>query len=96
MHEKANKLCANSGFIPNVSLYLDQLMTSYNFSAMGLGIAFVTDTLVKFGQTRSSTVFYKINDQSAKRELCIGFKCSRYASHAMTGFINISKKYALS
>ena len=38
------KICHESGFEPKTSIYFDQLMTSYNMAASGLGVCFVTDT----------------------------------------------------
>lgn len=46
---------------------IDLLMTSYNMAAAGLGICFVTDTLVKEVAPNDNLLFYKINSPHSKR-----------------------------
>ena len=67
-------LCEASGFEPNVAIYLDQLTTSYNTSQNGMGIAFVTDTIVNFTGTNNNVVFYKLDGDICTRPLCIAHK----------------------
>ena len=46
-YRHAMEICASHGFTPKVRFSLDQLITSYHFAGKGLGIAFVSDCMVK-------------------------------------------------
>jgi len=82
------KICQESGFTPEASIYFDQLMTSYNMSAAGLGICFVTDTLVKEVAPNNNLFFYKIDSEYAKRTVYLLSKKKRYLNRVIKEFIN--------
>ena len=84
------KICNEAGFVPNAAIYLDQLMTSYNMSASGLGICFVTDTLVKEVAASDNLLYYKIDSEYATRTVYLLRKKKRYLNRAVKEFINIA------
>lgn len=92
MYERARSIFLETGFEPKNVIYLDQQMTSYNAARAGLGVAFVTDTLVRSGMDDGSVVFYKLNSQRARRTLYIGRKAGRYCSHTTEEFIRIAEE----
>ena len=81
------KMCNESGFNPEVTIYFDQLMTAYNMTSSGLGICFVTDTLVKAVAPDENLVYYKINSEYAKRTVYLLHKKKRYLNKAVKEFI---------
>lgn len=87
MNRRALQLCKNSGFVPEASLYLDQLMTSYNLAKAGLGIAFVTDTLVHNIEDSGTCLFYRLAQENARRTLFLAHKRNRYLTLAARAFI---------
>ena len=91
-HNMALKLCKSAGFKPQVSLYLDQLMTSYNFSTSGMGIAFITDTVIRNTNNFDASTIYSLGTDAAKRTVYIGHKRSRYISNAVKQFISVAIK----
>ena len=93
MHDRGIALCQNSGFTPHVYMYLDQLMTTYHMAMRGLGVAFVTDTLVNMSFLKSNAVYYRIDDRMARRNIFIAHKKHRYVTHAMQAFIQASHDY---
>lgn len=88
----AIEICSHYGFAPKVRFYLDQLMTSYRFAGKGLGIAFVSDALVKLTPFEEDVVFYKIDSPLAKREIAAVHKKSRYLSKAVQEFISVAER----
>lgn len=82
------KICHEAGFTPETSIYFDQLMTSYNMSAAGLGICFVTDTLVKEVAPNNELLYYKIDSEYAKRTVYLLHKKKRYLNRVIKEFIN--------
>lgn len=83
---RAEQLCAEAGFVPNVRIRLDQMITAYNLSRYGMGITFVSDILV--GKVHSGDcVFYALKGPVAHRTMSIGSKKNRYINHAEAAFI---------
>ena len=92
MYERAKGIFVEQGFEPKSIIYLDQQMTSFNAARAGLGVAFVTDTLVRSGMDDGSVYFYKINSPRARRTLYIGRKAGRYSSRTTKEFIRIAEE----
>lgn len=68
------KICHEAGFEPKTSIYFDQLMTSYNMAASGLGVCFVTDTLIKEVAPSDTLLYYNIDSNYAKRMVISSIK----------------------
>ena len=92
MNTRTMQLCENAGFVPKVKIYSDQLLTSYNMSRAGLGIALVTDNLLKAVHCTSKCAFYKISGDYTRRKLSIGYKKKRYPSRAMEAFVRCARE----
>ena len=91
MHRRAAALCEEAGFAPHVRILLDQMITSYNLACAGMGIAFVTDTIVTAARGRNC-VYYRLGGQHATRRMYIGYKHNRYISRACQAFIDTAKE----
>lgn len=92
MYTRTMQLCENAGFVPNVKIYSDQLMTAYNMSRAGLGLTVVTDNLMRAVHGTSKCRIYKISGENTKRKLCIGYKKKRYPSRAMEAFVQCARE----
>lgn len=92
MGMRALELCDEAGFAPKCSMYLDQLMTSYNMSRLGMGIALVSDTLIKSVSPTDELLFYKINSKNTIRQLYILSKKNKHLNKAMLKFIQTAKE----
>ncbi len=90
--KKAHLLCRKHNFTPNIVFELDQQVTSYNITASGMGISFVSDTLIKNLSASDSIVYYKLTDEEIIRNIHFFTKKNRYLSKACRKFIeeNIS------
>lgn len=87
MYRRANRLFELSGMTPGKTLYLDQLITAYNLALGGMGIAFVTDTLIS-AAPGEGCVYYRISAPQTTRTMSIGYKKGRYMSHACQAFMD--------
>lgn len=87
MNTHGFKICNEAGFNPDVAIYFDQLMTAYNMAASGLGICFVTDTLIKAVAPNNDLIYYKIDSEYAKRTVYLLHKKKRYLNRAVKEFI---------
>ncbi len=72
---------------PNVLFRLDQQITAYNVSSSGLGISFVSDTLVKNMESSAAMHYYRLSDVETARNIYFYQKKNRYHSLACQKFI---------
>ena len=86
-HTHSMELCAEAGFVPNVKIYPDQMITSYNMSRAGMGISLIPDLLIYSSPESGKCFFYKLSQLNSLRRLYIGFKKNRYKSRAVEEFI---------
>lgn len=89
--QRAMELCRQCGFRPRILFELDQQMTSYNITCSGMGISFISDTLVTKVPATFRVVYYKLAGDNSCRDLYLYWKQGRYFSRAMEEFLAISK-----
>lgn len=93
--ERAMMICKENRFSPNIVFELDQQMTSYNITTSGMGISFISDTLIARMPANPNVVYYKLKGKNTKRNIYFYWKRGRYVSRPMEEFLRIvMKKYA--
>lgn len=90
--KRALKLFKRHEIKPHVLFKLDQQITAYNFTCSGVGISFVSDTMVKNMSGSADVLFYKLNDDDIVRNIYFYTKVNRYLTKACTQFIEESIK----
>ncbi len=85
--KRARMLCKKHGFAPNVLFSVDQQVTSYNITCTGMGISFISDTLIAYLHDVENVAYYKLPDEEIHRELYCYVKNNRYLSTACRTFI---------
>ena len=93
--DRAMQIFAAHNIKPNVLLSLDQQMTSYNVACSGIGIAFVTDTLIMSTYRNPNVIFYKLDPAYSRRALCFFHKKGKYVTHAMKEFLKTAAEIAV-
>ena len=86
---RAMKLCSQSGFTPDIIFELDQQMTSFNISSSGMGISFISDTLIARVPSHPEIVYYKLDKELSSRNLCFYWKKGRYLNRIMREFLKM-------
>ncbi len=86
MGARAAKIFKDAELRPKIALWLDQLMTSYYMATSGIGLAFVTDTMI-LSSGHKSAVYFKINSPHAKRSLSIAHKKNVVLTRSLSRFI---------
>ena len=91
--KRANILFKNHKLKPNVIFSLDQQVTAYNISCTGMGISFVSDTLIKHIDADPALYYYKLCDNEILRNIYFYKKNNHYLSQACQKFIeyNVAK-----
>ena len=88
--DKAMQFFTRYRMTPQIILELDQQMTSYKVSCQGLGISFVTDTLIRCVPAEKQVILYKLDRDIALRNLCFIRKKARYITRAVQEFLKIA------
>ena len=90
MNGRGLQICRNAGFSPKISMQIDQVMTSFNIAAQGIGAVFIRDSIVKYMPEMEHLVYYRIGDPLARRQIFFGVKHGRYMSTAVREFLRLS------
>ena len=88
---RAMELCQQYGFVPNIVFELDQQMTSYNITCSGMGISFISNTLISKVPESADVVYYKLEGRESCRNLYFYWKRKSYFSKAMKAFLDLTK-----
>lgn len=89
--KRAEELFRARGIEPNIIFRLDQQVTAYNIALSGMGICFVSDTLVReMGQSSAELVYYNLPEEIAKRSIYFYRKKNHYRSLAAERFVEFS------
>ena len=91
MQRRAEKIFEEANFEPKVRITLDQLITSYNMTRAGMGIAFITDMLAIYSNDANCR-FYKLDTRNDKRSMFIGYKKNSYLTKSCKAFIEVAKQ----
>lgn len=91
MYKHAVKIFSQANIAPEIAFKLDQLSTSYNFTASGCGVCFVTDAIFKYHRFTDDVVLYNLKEK-AERTLYVVKKKNKFATQAMKKFIEIAEK----
>lgn len=89
--ERADIICQNAGFKPHYHLQLNQLLTTYHLVAQGIGVAFISDTVVRYFANDDSISYYKIDDENSFRNVYLYYKKNKYLTHCMAEFIHLTE-----
>lgn len=89
---RANILFKKHGLNPKTIFFLDQQVTAYNMSRTGIGISFVSDTLIKHTEPEPQLYYYKLDDMEITRKIFFYRKRNHYLSNACQKFIDFNTK----
>lgn len=90
--KRAMEICRFYHFHPNMVFELDQQMTSYNLTCSGMGISFISDTLISCVPEMPKVVYYKLPKELSSRNLSFYWKRGRYFKRTMEEFLYLAKK----
>ena len=92
--DRAMKIFDKNKMKPNIILNLDQQMTAYNVCCQGMGITFITDTLVSRTHEEKNVRLYPLAPALSTRSLCFFRKKAKYVTRAMEEFLKIAGRQA--
>ena len=93
---RGERLCREAGFKPEIYLELDQQATAFNLAACGMGLTFVSDTLINSTGHPDDLALYPLEGEGASRSLYLFWKKGRYLSRAMEEFLRMAPDFVKS
>lgn len=93
---RAEHICQAHAITPHVILKLDQQATAFHLCCYGMGITFVSDTVIRHLQNTKDCCYYKIDDRLTDRNIFFYHKQTKYITRAMEEFLKIAKAEGLS
>lgn len=84
-----DRLCREAGFHPNIILELNQQSTAYMAASTKLGATFISDILVSQLPSFENLAYYKLDGESAKRQVFFYYKNHKYKTRAMEEFLAV-------
>ena len=75
---------------PKILLELDQQLSSYHVACSGIGIAFISDTLICAVPVRPDMVYFRLPEKESVRKIRFYWKSGRYMTRAMEEFLRIA------
>lgn len=88
--KRADMLCLEYHLNPHVVMEFDQQMSSFHASNAGIGISFVSSTLVSRISAISNLTYYRLGDRYSRRQVRLFWKRGKYLTKAMETFLNLA------
>lgn len=85
---RGDKMCREAGFRPNIAFEVHQQATAYMIATTKLGATFISDSVVEKMPMYETMAYYKIESESAQREVYFYFKKHKYKTRLMQEFMN--------
>lgn len=92
---RADKICQSQSFLPNIVLKLDQQVTAFNVCCYGMGVTFVSDSLLKHMPDKRDCYYYKVDDSHTGRSICFYHKQTKYVTRAMEEFLKTAREQSM-
>lgn len=89
---RAHKKFVNENITPKVLLEVEQQITSYNLTAYGLGISFISDYLIRNVGDNDSLCYYKLENYENDRDICFYYLKNKYITKAQSEFLKMAKE----
>ena len=86
---RADRLCKEAGFRPNVVLEVNQQATAYMIATTRIGATFVSDTVVRRLPAHRDLTYYNLRGEHASRTISFTVKKHKHKSRAMQEFLKL-------
>lgn len=92
-YNRALEICRKQGFLPNVFMKMDSLLTCSLLASEGHGVAFVRDEILGSLLLENKLFFYKIDDPLAIRDIYVYFQEQGTAKQLVKSFLSFMRNH---
>ena len=82
---------AKAAVRPKILFEVDQQMTAFKINCAGLGISFVSDTMISRMPSRENAAYYKLPGTEGHRKIWFFWKHGRYMTQALKKFLELAE-----
>lgn len=90
---RGDRICHAEHFKPNITLTLDQQMTAFNLVCRGMGISFISDSLIKQMPQSDAVCYFKLENGDSHRDIYFYHKKNKYVTPAMHEFLKAAEEF---
>lgn len=90
-YSRGMNICSNAGFVPDIFMEVDSLLTACLLASEGHGVSFVRDGIPNALFLSNKLSFYKIDDPLAFRDIYIYYRNNVKLKSVVNDFINYMK-----
>jgi len=91
LHDRSMRMFERAGIQANVILSLSQMATAYSFSQGGIGATFISDRIVRKGDTEKVSL-YMLDEKETAREFYMLLSPTSYKCHALREFVKVARE----
>ena len=84
------QMCQEAGFYPRIAILADQILTTANIAANGVGAVFLRADLFHYYSIQDKFCLYVLDSPLSERKIFFASKKGRYVSNAMKTFLRIA------
>lgn len=88
---RAGIILKKNNISPEIIFTLDQQVTAHNIASTGMGVTFVSDTLIKNLDINTTLYYYVLSDTEISRNIYFYNKSNHYISAACRKFIDFNR-----
>lgn len=88
--QRVERICERADVKLNVTMKLNQLLTTYHLTEEGMGNSFVSDTVVKSQPVSKKIIYYKLSDSAATRQVYLYYKKNKHVTRSMEEFMKLA------
>ena len=74
IYGRGMRMCRRAGFVPEVAMYLTQMVTAYALVCEGQGVSFLRSTIAGYARPGKMAVFYQLEDPETLRNLYLSYR----------------------
>lgn len=94
IYRRSMELCQHAGFVPRVSVYLTQMMTTFYLVCEGQGVSFLRSTIPEYVAPTDSVVFYQLDNPMAVRPIYLSY-LKHYSNPVLKKLIDFMWNHSL-
>ena len=88
IHNRSLSICKEAGFVPKVSIYVEQMMTAYYLVCENKGLAFLRSTILHCIPSTDKVFFYRLGVPKAERYIYLSYKKNFALSQIQQDFVD--------
>lgn len=92
LNDIVSRICSSSGFSPAKYTTVKHMQTAFSFINSGIGIGFVPDSFIKYGNNKNHPVYYAIDPAVSIYEIILVSRKNKYLTKAAVEYVRILKQ----